>query len=91
MKTIIIIVFAALNFLSFFLYAADKYYARNKKRRIPEKNLLASAFFLGGAGAFLGMYIFRHKTKHLKFKVLVPIFFAVTLISFVLLYSYNMV
>jgi hypothetical protein len=35
---------------------------------------LRVAFLMGGVGAFLGMLAFRHKTKHTKFKVLLPLF-----------------
>ncbi|MBE7070926.1 MAG: DUF1294 domain-containing protein, partial [Ruminococcaceae bacterium] len=27
----------------------------------------------GGLGAFLGMKLFRHKTKHTSFRILVPV------------------
>jgi len=62
------------NLLVFLLYGADKRKAKKSKRRVSEKTLLVTAFFMGGIGAFVGMIIYRHKTKHLKFKILVPLF-----------------
>jgi uncharacterized membrane protein YsdA (DUF1294 family) len=56
-----------------FLYLIDKLKSKKGAERISEDNLLLSSF-LGGIGAFLGMRLFRHKTKHLKFKISVPIF-----------------
>ena len=56
------------------IYGFDKFAAKRGMRRISEKTLLTAAFLMGGAGAFLGMEIFRHKTKHLSFKILVPLF-----------------
>ncbi|MCL1859375.1 MAG: DUF1294 domain-containing protein [Oscillospiraceae bacterium] len=56
------------------MYGADKRKARRGKRRISEKALLVTTFFMGGIGAFFGIIIYRHKTKHLKFKILVPLF-----------------
>ena len=38
-------------------------------RRVPERALLLMAFFLGGPGICLGMYAFRHKTKHWYFVI----------------------
>jgi uncharacterized membrane protein YsdA (DUF1294 family) len=62
------------NVIVFVLYGADKYKAKNRKRRISEKTLLLAAFFMGSAGACFGMMLFRHKTRHLKFKLLLPLF-----------------
>lgn len=40
--------------------------------RISERNLLLAAFCFGSLGAFLGMKHYHHKTKHWKFRILVP-------------------
>ena len=47
--------------------------------RISEKALLGVAAIGGAFGAFFGMETFRHKTKHAKFKILVPVLMAVHL------------
>lgn len=69
----LLILLLVLNILSMFLYLIDKLKSKKGTERISEDNLLLSSF-LGGIGAFLGMQIFRHKTKHLKFKISVPLF-----------------
>ncbi len=51
----------------------DKDFARNGTRRISENTLMTYALFLGGIGIYCGMYKFRHKTKHTKFVIGVPI------------------
>ena len=61
------------NAATFILYGADKRKAKKDKWRTKESTLILCAFLMGGIGAFLGMKVFRHKTKHLKFKLLVPI------------------
>lgn len=66
-------VLAAINLIAFVMYGLDKSYAKKKKWRIPEANLIGIAVLYGAAGAFLGMKAFRHKTKHVKFTVTVPI------------------
>lgn len=69
----ILAVIVILNLISFVLYGADKLKAKRGKWRIPEAVLLWSAALGGGAGAFLGMRLFRHKTKHMIFIVVVTL------------------
>lgn len=71
---ILICLMAAMSFISFILYGLDKLKAKRGKWRISEKTLLLSALCMGGPGALLGMQLFRHKTKHLRFQILVPLF-----------------
>lgn len=61
------------NIIVFFLYGLDKRKAKAHKYRISEKILILSSFLFGAIGAVLGMNIFRHKTKHTKFKILIPV------------------
>jgi len=68
------------NIVTFCLYYADKSKAEKGKWRIKEKTLILVAFFMGAPGALLGMYLLRHKTKHMSFKVLVPIAFVLNIL-----------
>ena len=61
-----------INALAFVLMLADKQKARKNRWRIPERTLLLTALLGGSVGALLGMYLFRHKTRHLKFTLGVP-------------------
>ena len=63
------------NLLAFCMYGVDKRKAMKNRWRIPETTLLGVAFIGGSIGAWAGMKTFRHKTKHWKFKILVPLFF----------------
>lgn len=67
-------VLLVLNVITFIVYALDKHYAQTGHRRISEKNLLLLALFGGSTGALFGMTVVRHKTKHIKFLVLIPLF-----------------
>ncbi|MGN0974405.1 MAG: DUF1294 domain-containing protein [Gemmiger sp.] len=46
---------------------ADKRFARRRARRVPEKAFFLLALLGGAAGGWLGMYAFRHKTRHWYF------------------------
>lgn len=73
LKTIYIIYLAAINLCAFALYGLDKRKAVRHQWRISEATLLSVAALGGGGGALLGMILFRHKTRHPKFTVLVPL------------------
>lgn len=68
-----ILAYFIFNIIAFALYFIDKAKAKKNRWRISENTLIISAF-LGAIGAFLAMSIFHHKTKHIKFKILIPIF-----------------
>ena len=77
MKPITIVILAlllVLNLVSFFLMRYDKQCAKKNKRRVPEKTLFLSAILFGALGGTLGMFLFRHKTKHWYFRVFFPLF-----------------
>lgn len=69
----IIIYIAFINLLGFAVMGIDKWKAKHKKWRIPEATLFAVAVLGGSIGSIAGMYIFRHKTKHLSFVIGMPV------------------
>ena len=75
------------NALGFILMLADKYNARKNLWRIPEAVLMWSAILGGSVGALLGMYTCRHKTKHLKFTVGIPMILALQIIGAIVLFA----
>lgn len=68
------------NAVAFLLMLIDKQKAKKKKWRIPEATLIGSASIGGSIGALAGMYTFRHKTKHTKFTVGIPVILILQLI-----------
>lgn len=78
-KWIIYILIAA-NIVTFLIYGCDKFCAKRGCWRIPERVLLGLALLGGSAGALLGMKVFRHKTRHRKFTILVPLFLVLHII-----------
>lgn len=57
---------------AFCLCAWTRKKPQKKRWRIPERTLLGVAALGGSVGVLLGMYTFRHKTKHRKFTLGVP-------------------
>lgn len=74
--TVIIIYFAVLNILGFAFMGIDKWKAVHHAWRIPEKVLFLIAIFGGSLGSIIGMYTFRHKTKHWYFVYGMPLIMA---------------
>ena len=70
---LLFIYLAIINAISFLLMLVDKYKAKENLWRIPERTLMGFAAIGGSLGALAGMYLVRHKTKHLKFTVGIPV------------------
>ncbi|GEN85585.1 hypothetical protein OSO01_03240 [Oceanobacillus sojae] len=71
------------NLIGFYFMFKDKQKAKQKAFRIPERTFWLLAVLGGSIGLFIGMQIFRHKTKHKSFTIGIPIFIGVNVISFV--------
>lgn len=69
----VVVVLCVINFITLTLYGYDKYCAIKDKPRIREATLLLWALLGGALGAIVGMVLFRHKTHHWKFILLVPL------------------
>ena len=80
MKLILLylLIINAAGFLSMLL---DKHKAKKNAWRIPEKTLLLIACLGGSIGSVLGMQLFRHKTRHLKFSLGLPLILAVQMVA----------
>ncbi|WP_347488592.1 DUF1294 domain-containing protein [Desulfoscipio sp. XC116] len=61
-----------INLISFGLFGLDKYRARHRLFRIPKRTLFIIALAGGTIGTLAGIYLFRHKTRHLAFTIGIP-------------------
>ena len=59
--------FIGINLIGFALMGIDKYKAKKRAFRIPEATLFIVAIIGGSIGSIIGMYTFRHKTRHRAF------------------------
>lgn len=57
--------------------------------RTPEKSLLILSALGGGVAMFITMLLIRHKTKHVKFMLGIPLIIAVHAVIVYLLIHYN--
>ena len=73
------------NLIAFIMYGVDKFKAKHDMWRISENMLIGLAAIGGAVGAFVGMQIFRHKTKHLKFVIGVPVILILWIVGIVYL------
>lgn len=80
MIKIFLIYLIIINILAFILMYLDKKRAIKKEWRISEGTLILTSILGGSIGSLIGMYTFRHKTKHLKFKLGIPIILAIQLL-----------
>ena len=73
-RVFVIAYLVAVNLWAYALMGVDKRRAGQRgAQRIPERTLFLSALLGGGVGAFLGMWGFRHKTRHWYFVVGIPL------------------
>ena len=74
-----------INAAGFIFMLLDKLKAKKNLWRIPEATLFTVAILGGSIGSLLGMYAVRHKTKHLKFTIGMPLIFALQVMVAVLI------
>ena len=78
MQTVFLIYYLLIiNVLAFVLYGVDKGRAIRNQYRIRESVLLWMARLGGGIGSWLGIKTLRHKTKHAKFRIVVPLWIVI--------------
>ena len=69
-----------INIMGLLSMYLDKYFSKNNMYRISEKSLFFLAILGGSIGSIIGMYQFRHKTKHKQFTIGLPIILFIQLI-----------
>ena len=82
-----IIYLIVINLIAFLAMFIDKKKAKYGKWRIPEQTLLILAITGGSIGAIAGMYVFRHKTKKLRFSVGFPVILILQIILLISIWN----
>lgn len=68
------------NIYGIIIMYIDKEKSKKSKWRVSELKLFLIASAFGSLGIFLGMHMFRHKTKHKKFIYGIPLFMIIQLL-----------
>ena len=89
--TIFLIYVLLINITGFVMMGADKRKARYAAYRIPEKALFIVSIIGGSIGTWIGMYLFRHKTRHWYFVVFIPIILLLQIAVIVILIIYGII
>ena len=87
MSVILVLIsyFLLVNLLGFYAMYNDKLRAKKRAFRVPEATLFALSIIGGSIGCIAGMYVFRHKTRHLRFVLGLPLILVLQIVGFVLL------
>ena len=88
-KTLLIWYIFIINFLGLILMGIDKRKAIKNRFRIPERTLFTIAILGGSIGTFVGIYLFRHKTKHLRFTIGVPVILVLQILAVLFISLYR--
>ena len=83
--TLLLGYFIIMNLIGFALMGIDKYRAKKRSFRIPEATLFIVAIIGGSVGSIIGMYAFRHKTRHWYFVYGMPFILLLQIIFFIFL------
>jgi Predicted membrane protein len=68
MLKIYLFIWGIMSLITMVLYFIDKLKAKYHRWRIKETILLVCTFLFGSIGAFIGIYILHHKSKHWYFR-----------------------
>ncbi|MDI9510108.1 MAG: DUF1294 domain-containing protein [Bacillota bacterium] len=83
--TIVTVYISIMSIVGFVAMGLDKRKSIKRGWRISEHTLILIAFIGGGIGSYLGMKVFRHKTRQKKFIILIPLALLINIILWVLI------
>jgi len=73
MQKFIAILLVILNIFGFILVSLDKYKAKNRLWRIPERSFFLLSILGGSVGVYIGLFFFNHKTRRWYFMTIIPL------------------
>lgn len=84
----LLIYLSVISLISVIVTVCDKYAARKRKSRVPENTLMLLSVLGGSVFMYLTMHLIRHKTKHLKFMLGIPLIFGAQCALALLIYLF---
>ena len=88
LEKLLLVYLLLVNAAGFLLMLVDKIKARKNLWRIPEATLMGVAAIGGSIGAIAGMNLFRHKTKHAKFYIGLPVILVIQIVAVICIVFY---
>ena len=85
---ILLVYLLLVNAAGFLLMLVDKIKAKRNLWRIPEATLMGVAAIGGSIGAIAGMNLFRHKTRHVKFYIGLPVILTLQIVAVIYIVFY---
>lgn len=76
---------AVINLIGLIIMGIDKHKAKKRAWRVPESTLFVIALIGGSLGTTIGMFLFRHKTRHWYFRYGMPAILIVQIAVIVIL------
>ena len=73
--------FLIINIIGFVMMYSDKQKAKKDQYRTREKSFFVVSLLLGAIGTYIGMYKFRHKTRHNLFTIGIPVMIVINIVS----------
>ncbi len=83
---LLLIYFAVISLVAVIMTLADKSRAKRDAWRIPEATLMTVGLFGGALAMYVAMKTIRHKTKHRKFMIGLPLEIALHVAIIVVLF-----
>ena len=77
----VLIYLAAISLISVIVTAHDKRAAKKGRHRTPERDLLFLSILGGSVAMYITMQMIRHKTKHAKFMIGIPVIMVLQLFA----------
>lgn len=77
-----------INLISIIITIFDKHRAIKRKYRVKESTLLIFSVLGGSIGMFITMQVIRHKTRHIKFMLGIPLIIILQIILAITVYIY---
>ena len=84
-----LIYLVGINVIGIGLMGVDKSLAGRRKRRIPESRFFIISLLGGALGTWIGMKLWRHKTKHKSFTFGIPVLFVINAVLVMLVLKFD--
>lgn len=82
MSELLFVYFCGIQLIAVILTVKDKKNSVKGKWRISEKTLLLTGLLGGALSMYITMLLIRHKTKHIRFMLLLPVMILLHIIVF---------